>query len=108
MPEERINVSIKKKIWNLEGFTDEFNKLVSRYDDKLDQEVNSMQEYKEYTKEEIEKFCEDNFISEGFDEKLITFLEGESAILEMDSADVPDDKDGKHTELTIKCKLTAR
>ena len=63
------------------------------------------QKYEKWNEKKLEKFCEDNFIGEGMDEKLITFLNGEKAILEMDTADLPSEKGVAQTELTIKIKL---
>lgn len=68
-----------------------------------------MEKYQKWNTKKIEKFCEDNFLGEGFDEKLVTFLDGEEAILIMDSTDLPSTKNGvAQTELTIKIKLTEK
>lgn len=62
-------------------------------------------EYTKWTKESVLKFCEDNFIGEGLEEDLSNFLDGQEAILDMDSADLPSEEGQASTELTIKLKL---
>ncbi|HLD98470.1 MAG TPA: hypothetical protein VI815_04035 [Candidatus Nanoarchaeia archaeon] len=36
------------------------------------------------TKKSIQKFCDDNFISEGFDDKMVAFLKNERAEFDVD------------------------
>ena len=43
-------------------------------------------EYKKYTDEEFEKFCEDNGIDEGVGEKLGTFIKNEEINLDFDDS----------------------